>query len=94
MFDFSNKHSFITPSIFEKYNSVDWPVYDEWTLCEKLGKERFVVVPHVSSMQLAFARIKETWEDAYLTDLSARPLETVVDKIRIADTVGLFTSET
>ena len=38
LFDFSNKHSFITPSIFEKYNSVDWPVYDEWTLCEKLGK--------------------------------------------------------
>ncbi len=24
-------------------------------LCEKLGKDRFVVVPHVSSMQLAFA---------------------------------------
>jgi glucan 1,3-beta-glucosidase len=38
LFAFSNKHSFITPSIFEKYNSDDWPVYDEWTLCEKLGK--------------------------------------------------------
>jgi precorrin-6B C5,15-methyltransferase / cobalt-precorrin-6B C5,C15-methyltransferase len=51
-------------------------------------------LPHVSSMQLAFARIKETWEDAYLTDLSSRSLESVLDKIRIADTVGLFTSET
>src|SRR5262249_19535716 len=28
-------------------------------LCDKLGKDRFEVLPHVSSMQLAFARIKE-----------------------------------
>src|SRR5688572_1444928 len=26
-------------------------------LCDKLGKDRFEVVPHVSSMQLAFARV-------------------------------------
>jgi precorrin-6Y C5,15-methyltransferase (decarboxylating) len=62
-------------------------------LCEKLGSERFEVVPHVSSMQLAFARIKESWEEAYLTDLSARPLDSVLDRIRTAETVGLFTSE-
>ncbi|RMZ73805.1 glucan 13-beta-glucosidase precursor [Pyrenophora seminiperda CCB06] len=31
---------FITPSIFEKHNSDDWPVYDEWTLCEKLGQNK------------------------------------------------------
>jgi precorrin-6Y C5,15-methyltransferase (decarboxylating) len=41
-------------------------------LCEKVGADHFEVVPHVSSMQLAFARIKETWEEAYLTDLSTR----------------------
>jgi len=29
--------SFITPSIFEKYDSEEWPVFDEWTLCERLG---------------------------------------------------------
>lgn len=62
--------------------------------CEKVGAEQFEVVPHVSSMQLAFARIKETWEEAYLTDLSARALEDVIDKIRTAETVGLFTTET
>ena len=39
-------------------------------LCDKLGKDRFEVVPHVSSMQLAFARVKESWEDAYLTNLA------------------------
>ncbi|KAF2690019.1 glycoside hydrolase family 5 protein [Lentithecium fluviatile CBS 122367] len=30
---------FITPSIFEAHSTDDWPVIDEWTLCEKLGKE-------------------------------------------------------
>jgi len=61
--------------------------------CEKVGPDQFEVVPHVSSMQLAFARIKETWEEAYLSDLSARPLEDAIDKIRTAETVGLFTSD-
>ena len=43
-------------------------------LCDKLGKDRFEVVPHVSSMQLAFARVKESWEEAFLTNLANRPL--------------------
>ncbi|VTS00455.1 precorrin-6y C5,15-methyltransferase (decarboxylating) subunit CbiE [Tuwongella immobilis] len=63
-------------------------------LCDKLGKEHFEVLPHVSSMQLAFARIKESWEEAYLTDLSTRTLDDVLDRIRIVETVGLFTSDT
>ena len=62
-------------------------------LCDKLGKERFEVVPHVSSMQLAFARVKESWEDAYLTNLANHSLEQVVEKIRTAEKVGLFTTE-
>jgi precorrin-6Y C5,15-methyltransferase (decarboxylating) len=59
-------------------------------LCDRLGKERFEVLPHVSTMQLAFARVKETWEEAYLTSLQTHPLETVLDRIRTAETVGLF----
>src|SRR5205823_3104475 len=62
-------------------------------LCDRLGKDRFEVLPHVSCMQLAFARIKESWEEAYLTNLATHPLEEVLDRIRIAETVGLFTSE-
>jgi precorrin-6Y C5,15-methyltransferase (decarboxylating) len=62
-------------------------------LCDRLGKDRFEVLPHVSSMQLAFARIKESWEEAYLTNLATHPLATVLDRIRVAETVGLFTSE-
>src|SRR3954468_11092559 len=62
-------------------------------LCERLGKDRFDVTPHVSSMQLAFARVKETWDDAYLTNLAAQPLELVVEKARTAAKVGVFTTE-
>ena len=63
-------------------------------VCSKLGKDRFEVVPHVSSMQLAFARVKESWEDAYLANLSGLPvIERVIEKIRTVDTAGLFTSE-
>ena len=62
-------------------------------VCEKLGKERFVVVPHVSSMQLAFARVMESWEEAYLTDLAKHPVDSVIEKIRTAQKVGLFTTD-
>jgi len=62
-------------------------------LCDRLGKDRFDVIPHVSSMQLAFARIKESWEESFLTNLATHSLESVLDRIRIAETVGLFTSE-
>jgi precorrin-6B C5,15-methyltransferase / cobalt-precorrin-6B C5,C15-methyltransferase len=62
-------------------------------LCDRLGKDHFEVLPHVSSMQLAFARIKETWEEAFLTNLANHKLGDVLDRIRTAETVGLFTSE-
>jgi len=62
-------------------------------LCDRLGKDQFEVVPHVSSMQLAFARVKESWDDAYLTSLAGRPIEVVVDRIRTAEKVGLFSSD-
>ena len=44
-------------------------------LCDKLGKERFEVIPHVSSMQMAFARVKESWEDAFLTNLASHGID-------------------
>jgi precorrin-6Y C5,15-methyltransferase (decarboxylating) len=44
-------------------------------------------------MQLAFARVKETWDDAYLSNLATQPLDRVVDNIRTAERVGLFTTE-
>jgi precorrin-6Y C5,15-methyltransferase (decarboxylating) len=62
-------------------------------LTESFGKERFEVVPNVSSMQLAFARVKESWDDAYLTNLATQSLDRVVDNIRTAERVGIFTTE-
>lgn len=62
-------------------------------LTETFGKDRFEVVPHVSSMQLAFARVKESWDDAYLTNLANQSLDRVVDSIRTSERVGLFTTE-
>lgn len=62
-------------------------------LCDRMGKDRFEVLPHVSSMQLAFARIKENWDDAYFANLESRPLESIIDRIRVAEKVGLFSSD-
>lgn len=62
-------------------------------LCERLGQDKCEIVPHVSSMQLAFARVKESWDDAYLTNLASHTLDAVVDRIRTAEKVGLFTTE-
>ncbi|HID76238.1 MAG TPA: precorrin-6y C5,15-methyltransferase (decarboxylating) subunit CbiE [Planctomycetaceae bacterium] len=62
-------------------------------LSARLGKDRFEVVPHVSSMQLAFARVMESWEDAFLTNLATQDLEEVIGQIRTAQKVGLFTTD-
>jgi precorrin-6Y C5,15-methyltransferase (decarboxylating) len=62
-------------------------------LCDRLGKDRFEVIPHVSSMQLAFARVKESWDEAYLTNLANQNLDRALERIRTAEKVGLFTTE-
>ncbi len=62
-------------------------------LCDRLGKDRFEVLPHVSSMQLAFARVKESWDEAYLTNLASQTLDRVVERVRSAEKVGVFTTE-
>lgn len=62
-------------------------------LCDKLGKDHFEVVPHVSAMQTAFARVKESWEEAFLTNLASHGVESVLEQVRSAEKVGLFTSE-
>jgi glucan 1,3-beta-glucosidase len=55
-----NNYSFITPSIFEKHNSADWPVYDEWTLCEKLGPDHCAdaLKPHWEN----FVSLNDFWK--------------------------------
>ena len=62
-------------------------------LCERLGKDTFEVIPHVSSMQLAFARVKESWDEAYLANVANQPLERILERIRTTEKAGVFTSE-
>ena len=62
-------------------------------LWDRLGKDRFEVLPHVSTMQLAFARVKESWDEAYLTNMANQALDRAVERIRTAEKVGLFTTE-
>ncbi|GIW95522.1 MAG: precorrin-6Y-methylase [Pirellulaceae bacterium] len=62
-------------------------------VCQRLGHDRFEVIPHVSSMQLAFARVKESWDDAYLANVASQDPDRLIERIRGADKVGLFTSE-
>jgi precorrin-6Y C5,15-methyltransferase (decarboxylating) len=42
---------------------------------------------------LAFARVKESWDDAYLASLATQPLDRVIEKARLAQKVGLFTTD-
>jgi precorrin-6Y C5,15-methyltransferase (decarboxylating) len=44
-------------------------------LLEEFPKEDLVFFPQVSSVQLAFARLKETWHDAHVVSVHGRPLE-------------------
>lgn len=60
-------------------------------LVEQLGKEAVEIVPNVSAMQLAFARIKESWEEAYLGSVQGRPVEEVIEPIRHTMKAGLLT---
>ncbi len=62
-------------------------------LCDQMGKDRFEVLPHVSTMQLAFARVKERWDEAYLANIETVGITRVVEKSRSAERVGLFTNE-
>ena len=62
-------------------------------LCERLGKDVVEIVPHVSSMQLAFARVKEDWDDAYLGDAARHSLDQILDRVRQAERAGIFCCE-
>ncbi len=44
-------------------------------------REDLVFLPHVSSVQLAFARLKETWHDARVVSVHGRPLEALREAV-------------
>lgn len=60
-------------------------------LTNTLGKDFIKVIPNVSAMQIAFARIGESWEDASFVSVHGRQIEDIVHKIRNSEKIGIFT---
>jgi precorrin-6Y C5,15-methyltransferase (decarboxylating) len=46
-----------------------------------IPREDLIFLPQVSSVQLAFARVKETWHDARVVSVHGRPMEALVATI-------------
>lgn len=61
-------------------------------LLEALPRAELCFVPHVSSVALAFASLKETWHDACVVSLHGRPLRTLLPALdRRERKIAVFT---
>ncbi len=60
-------------------------------LARRLGKDRVEIIPNLSSVQLAFARIKESWEDATFLSVHGRSLKGLVAVVRGSRKVAILT---
>ncbi|MBI2955169.1 MAG: precorrin-6y C5,15-methyltransferase (decarboxylating) subunit CbiE [Chloroflexi bacterium] len=63
-------------------------------LVAALGKDRVEIVPNVSAMQLAFARIKESWDDARVYSAHGRGIRDLVDVVRSSRKLAVLTDPT
>jgi precorrin-6Y C5,15-methyltransferase (decarboxylating) len=57
----------------------------------EMGGNAVDIIPNVSAMQLAFARIKESWEDAVFVSVHSRPIADIVNTVCLNNKVGVFT---
>jgi precorrin-6B C5,15-methyltransferase / cobalt-precorrin-6B C5,C15-methyltransferase len=48
------------------------------SLLEAFPRESLTFLPHLSSVQIAFARVKESWDDATVVSLHGRPLASIL----------------
>ena len=62
-------------------------------LARQLGPETLSVIPHVSSVQLAFARCGESWQDAAVVSVHGRPLRGLAQRVNACDKVALLTDD-
>lgn len=63
-------------------------------LLRNLPKERIEIFPNVTSMQYAFARIKEPWDDGIFVSVHGRGMHQAVDKIIAAEKACVLTDKT
>jgi len=62
------------------------------TLLKSFPNEQIEVIPHVSSIQVAFARAKIAWNGAHFTSVHARSMEELVGLVRRFAMIGILTS--
>ena len=62
-------------------------------LLRNLPKDDIEFVPNVSSVQYAFAKIREPWDDAIFVSAAGRGLKSAVDQIVAHDKAALLTDE-
>ena len=62
-------------------------------LLRNLPKERIEIFANVTSMQYAFARIKEPWDDAVFVSVHGRGIKNAIDKIIASEKVAVLTDE-
>ena len=63
-------------------------------LLRNLPKERIEIFPNVTSIQYAFARIKEPWDDAIFVSVHGRGLKGAIDRIVAAEKAAVLTDST
>jgi cobalt-precorrin-7 (C5)-methyltransferase len=61
------------------------------TISQVLKKEDYAVIPGVSTVQIAFARIGERWEDATLLSLHGRKTDDLAARVESSKKTFLFT---
>ena len=61
------------------------------TISQVLEKEDYVVIPGISTVQIAFARIGERWEDATLLSLHGRKVDDLAARVESSTKAFLFT---
>ncbi len=62
-------------------------------LVARLGADHLEIHPAPSTMQVAFARACEGWEDAALVSVHGKPLANLDDAAREASKIGVFTDD-
>lgn len=62
-------------------------------LLRNLPKERIEIIANVTSMQYAFAKIKEPWDDAIFLSVQGRGMGPSIDKIAAAEKACILTDE-
>lgn len=64
-------------------------------IIEAVGPENCEIIPGISSIQLAFARLGMTWDDAIIISLHGKPIDipTLIDQITQHRKVVLLTDE-